>query len=245
MSLEMILAVIAFVLVVVGILTVLFKEGMVRVAPAEALVYKNIWSGSAHAIMPGTHILIPGVHEQMQTVTLKNEPSDPDITKVVSADPIELGIDYVVYTQRVGVSPEEVVKAVTKINYPDRKAAIIDRIEAEFQRAFGARKLQAFYDESTGLDRTRLNEIESEVNKALRVSVRDEWGIDVEIRLEDIDFPGKIQETAEEAATAEKEGDAIKRKADKAGVPSWLIVIGDALTETFGRRKASKKGDQS
>ncbi len=220
-----------------AVVTLILQEGRVEIDPMQAVVVKNIWTGEASALTQGMHFIIPGISKRLVDVTLKNEPSDPPPAHVSTADGTELGVDYVIYTQQVQNDPAAIVNAATKIDYAKRNEFIKARIEADLESAFIAHNFADIWKDA--LNKTTLQQIQEGVNDELERQTTTQWGINVEIRIQDIDFPSKFQEAAADEATAEKEGSAIKKKAEAAGVPPTIIAVGDIITdffETFNRK---------
>lgn len=215
----------------------------------SAVVYKNQWTGEARAILPGTEFIIPGWEKRLVDVSLKNEPSDPPPTKAITADPIEIEVDYIIHSFLIPFDPEgddaskektkqAVVKVATKVDYGERQNAVSNRIQGAIQTAFGNEEFDEIYpkngdspDAKRSLNKELIKRIADEVNATLAESVEEEWGIHVEIKIENVDFPGKIGEAIEEAVVAEREGRAIADKAEKAGVSPNLIAIGEMVVD--------------
>ncbi|PJA41708.1 hypothetical protein CO177_00940 [Candidatus Wolfebacteria bacterium CG_4_9_14_3_um_filter_37_9] len=236
--------VISFVLVaglfIAAIVTLFFKEGLIEVAPMRAVVCKNLWDGIPFALNKGMHQIIPGVHKKIREVTLENEPSDPQKCDVITGDGVGIGIDYVIYTQKV-VNP---VKVVTEIDYEKRRGLITDRIKAYFQDQATKYSTEDFIAKEglkIKIKKDLLNDVENDVNQSLVDGVENQWGIRVEIQVQNIKLPQKLEEVVEEAATAEKEGERIRVKAEKAGVPPWLMAIGDMIYDVVRATKGGNK----
>ncbi len=223
---------------VVAAITLFLKEGLIEVGPKRAVVYKNIWTGKPDALLPGMHQIIPGKHKKLIEVTLENEPSDPSSVTVITSDGTEIDVDYVIYTQQVAggkIDEEDIKKAVvkvgTEINYEKRRELAIDRIKARFQDYFSGVPIEDILSRDIGkVNKKLIEEAEGVVNKYLEKDIEDQWGLKVEIQVQNIRPPEKLSEVAEEAASAEREGERIKVKAEKAGIKDarW-VLIGDAL----------------
>ncbi len=232
-----------------AVLVLLYKEGLIEVSPKRAVVYKNIWTGKPEALLAGMHQIIPGIHKKLLEVTLENEPSDPEVVKVITADGIQISVDVVIYTQQVGVENEEVkgeekeevlkvaiVKAATVIDYKNRRSLIWDRIKAHLQYVIAGIQMDDIFSKNK-TNQKIIDEAESYINDQLKQKVGEEWGIQVEARVEGMKPPEKLLEVAEEVATAEKEGIKIKQKADAAHVDPRLVMIGDIaydIARAFG-----------
>ena len=220
----------------IGIL--FFKEGLIEVNTMRAVVCKNLWTGIPFALNPGMHQIIPGIHKKIMEVTLENEPSDPQICNVITGDGVSVGIDYIIYTQKV-VNP---VKAATEIDYSKRQSLIVNRIKAFFQDQMTKSSTEDFIMKEglkTKIKKDFLDDLEKAVNQSLVDNVENQWGIRGEIQVQNIELPEKLKEVVEEAATAEKEGERIRIKAAKAGVPPWLMTVGDIVYDIF-RAKGGK-----
>jgi hypothetical protein len=223
---------------------IIFKEGMIEVKPNKAVVISNIWSGSTKTLEQGNRIIIPGVQKKLKDVTLENEPSNPDIIKMVTADGTELGVDYVITEQRV-VDPG---LAVTRINYDKRSELINVRLRALFQDELSGLRMEELLfsnDNSKVLSKEKMKAIEDNVNRAYAAIEADpnkRWVIKVEIQLVNLQLPEKLAEVAEEAATAKKEGQRINVKAKAAGVAPWMMVLGDIIYD-IARAKPVKKAE--
>jgi len=226
-------------LTMASIIILLFKEGLIEVDPKRAVVVKNLWTGEPRALLPGTHLIIPGRDKKLLEVTLENEPSDPPIMKVFTGDGTEIEVDLVITTQKVLDNPEAVVRAGTVIDYKKRSEFVVERIKTYLQDAIIKYKLEDMIKEKN-VDKKILDEIEAGVNKALKEKVEAEWGIEVEVGIKTIELPEKAKEVAEEAATAEREGERIRIKAEKAGVDPKLIVIGDIIYDALRALKGGK-----
>ena len=238
-------------LFVAMVLVWLFKDGLIEVGPYEAVVVKNIWTGTARGLAAGMHQIIAGWEERLGTATLKNEPSDPPVVNVITKDAVEIGVDYIIHTQQV----VDAVKAVTVIRYEDRGSLIQIRIRGYLQ---GEMKKYSAEDDlievvvipppkegEKATERRRPNmAIISDIQGAiitLLVEVLDQWGIKVEIRIQNLILPSKLTEVAEEAATAQREGQRIKDKAEAAGVSPWLMAIGDVVADVAKLAGGGKK----
>jgi len=226
-------------LTIASIITLLFKEGLIEVNPKRAVVVKNLWTGEPRALLPGTHLIIPGRDKKLLEITLENEPSDPPIMKVFTGDGTEIGVDLVITTQRVLDNPEAVVRAGTAIDYKKRSEFVVERIKTYLQDAVIKYKLEDMIRDKN-IDKKTLDEIEASVNQALKEKVETEWGIRVEVGIRTMELPEKAKEVAEEAATAEREGERIRIKAEKAGVDPKLIVIGDIIYDALRALKGGK-----
>lgn len=224
------------------VLSFVFKEGLVEVDPYQAVVVKNIWTGVARGLTAGTHQIIAGWEEKLGVATLKNEPSDPPVVNVITKDAVEIGVDYVIHTQKV-VDAVNAVKAITAIKYEDRSSLIQTRIRGYLQgktKDYSAEddliEVVAMVDqngkrvEKRRPNMTLIGDIQQAVNTALS-EVETEWGIKVDIRIQNLILPQKLMEVAEEAATAQREGQRIKDKADAANVSPWLMTIGDIVAD--------------
>jgi regulator of protease activity HflC (stomatin/prohibitin superfamily) len=223
-----------------GIVILFFKEGQVEVGPNRSIVYKNLWTGEAKALGKGLWILIPGVYKKIVEVTLENETSDPQKCTVITGDGVSIDLDYVIYTQKV-VEP---VKVATEINYEKRRDLILNRIKAYIQdqtTKYSTEDIVIKEGLKTKIKKDLLDEIERAVNQSLTSEVESPWGIKTEIQIQSMDLPEKLKEVVEEAATAEKEGERIRVKAEKAGVPSWLVALGDIVYDVFRTSKGGKK----
>jgi len=172
---------------------------------------------------------MPGLEKSISEVTLENEPSDPPVTNIITADGIEVGIDYIISDQIV-VDP---VKVATEIAYGNRASFIVTRLKGYFQDAFAdikAEDLLFDHNGKTVMNKKKQKAIEREVNDSLK-EIEESWGIIVKIELENLILPEKLMEVAEESGTAEREGERIRKKAEKAGVAPELMTITDALTD--------------
>lgn len=239
-------AVLTWALLLSAVGGIIFKEGMIEVKPNRAIVVNNIWTGSSASFFQGTKFLIPGIQKKLKDVTLENEPSNPDITKAVTADGTEIGVNYVITVQCVS----DPVLAVTRINYDKRVELINVRLRALFQDELSGLKMEdlLFSDSATEvLSKDKMKKIEKDVNEAYATLEADKgksWGIQVEIQLVNLLLPTKLAEVAEEAATAKKEGERIATKAKAAGVPPWLMAAGDILYD-LTREKSGRKTNRS
>lgn len=237
-------------LFVIMVAVFLFKAGLIEVDPYEAVVVKNIWTGVPRALAAGTHQVIPGWEEQLARVTLKNEPSDPPAVNVITRDAVEIGVDYIVHTQQVA----DAVKVATVINYEQRNTLIQTRIRGYIQaemKKYSAEEdlieiIQVTQAQDGPKEKRRPNmaiasNIQDAVNVILDNEVLAQWGVKMEIRIQNLILPEKLTEVAEEAATAEREGQRIKDKAQAAGVPSWLMTLGDIAADVTRTLKGGGK----
>lgn len=244
------LVIITVILETSAVILLLFKEGLIEVNPMRAVVVKNIWTGKARALKAGMHLIIPGRDKKLLDITLENEPSDPQITKALTSEGIEIGVDWVITTQQVVEDNDEaIVNAGTKINYEKRRELIIDRIKVYLQNAVKDFALeQIILNSDKQQTQEKLKSLEDTINRSIEENIEKEWGIRVKIGIRNIELPAKAKEVAEEAATAEKEGERIHIKAKKAGVDPRFIVVGDiiydivrTLQETSGGKKRKKE----
>ena len=241
-TLFILILILIFGLLGAALIVLLLKGGMVEIDPTSSVVVKNIWTGVPRALLPGMHFIIPGWEERLEDVTLKNETSDPQALKVLTADPAELEVDYVIFTFKIPFDPKgqtstfietmnAVVKAATQIDYKKRQELVISRIKAEMQSVFGEKRLDEIYGPDSKIDKKALEVIEVEVNEILKEKIQDEWGFYVEVQIENANLPEKIQRAIEKAIVAEREGKAIAEKAKGAGVSPWLIAIGEMISD--------------
>ncbi|OGI57629.1 hypothetical protein A2906_00135 [Candidatus Nomurabacteria bacterium RIFCSPLOWO2_01_FULL_37_25] len=260
-----ILLFVAFTLGVIAILVLLIMESRTEVKPATALVYNNMWTGRTDVVLPGTGFIIPGIHRVLEKeVSLKNEAENPSNVTLITGDGIELEVDYIVRRLQVGYPKMPglndpnldlgrlkncIIQVTTVINYAKRRDAVLTRIVAKLQESLEKRTLNELFpdaDLKTGttgkVDKQVMHLIEEEVNNALREDlVTKEWGFWTEIDLEDYNLPAVIRKAREQRSSAEISGKALAEKATAAGVkPEWLIV-GEAFSDFFGRKKGGEK----
>jgi len=240
-------------------------KGRVEVNPKEAVVCKNMWTGSAFALRRGTHWIILGLHRILKTVSLRSEPWDPDIFMVTTADPTEVGVDLVIFNQYVrgdretgpqvpmldpdGIDP--IVKAATRINYDKRNELILERAKAEAQTVLGEYRFDTLYNQEInpetkkpkGLNRELIKRISDQLNDLLEESVSLPWGIEVKARIENLVFKIAIQEAVSDLIVADNEGEAIHRKAEKSKANPNIIAAGEIIAniaEIFKGKGGSK-----
>lgn len=227
---------------IAAIVILFFKEGFIEINPMRAVVVKNIWTGEPRALKAGAHQIIPGWEKRLVEVTLENEPSDPQTLKVITADGVTIGVNCVIYTQKVKNDDKSIVDAATKINYSQRKQLIAERLKARLQDAFADVYVEDFFSKETDKKNSQiLKQAEKTINDALFSDVEKEWGIEVDVQIQDVDLPEKLMEATEEMATAAKEGEKIKVKAEKAGVPAYMMVIGDIAYDIARALKGGKE----
>jgi len=255
----------AFVLILVAVLVLFVTQSRTEVKPATALVYNNMWTGCVSVLLPGTGFIIPGVHRILEKeVSLKNEAENPDNVNLITGDGIELEVDYIVKRLQVGylgmiaqnvdknLLEAAVIKATTKISYAKRRDLALTRIVAQLQNFLEHRTLNELFPEAdleTGklgkVDKEVMQTIEDDVNASLRNDIIiTEWGLLTEIDLEDYSLPAVIRRAREQRSSAKIAGNALKEKAEAAGVknPEWFILA-DALSGIFGN-KNKKGGDK-
>lgn len=257
---------IVFILILIGIAAILLNpEYRKEVTPTTALVYNNKWNGEVECILPGTEFISPGVHTVLEAeVSLLNEAQNPNDVKLVTADGIEIDVDFIMRHFRVGYRDMPpigdpamdtdrlkacIIQAATAISYKDRTDKVLTRVIAILQASIERRTLNELFpgtDINTGkigkVDNNLMSDIEQEVNIALRTDiVTTEWGFWVEIDLEDYNLPAEIRKARERRSSAEISGKALKDKAQAAGIrPEWF-VLGEAISDIFSRN--NKKGD--
>mgnify|MGYP001568945515 CR=1 FL=1 len=231
------------------IVIIFFKTGKKEINPNEALVYKNQWTGKAKVKMAGTTILTPGINKEITRVSLKDEPHDPAETKINLSDGTEIGVDYVITKQKV-VDP---IKSAIEINYEDRDKIIRKRIEVFFQDELVKYSGKSFVLEEKENGKKTIKKKDEElklamettetaVNRKIKDTIEKNWGIEVEIGIENFNLPPKLLEVAEEAATAVTEGERIKIKAQNAGVDVKWVFLGDIITDAIRAYKGEKGG---
>lgn len=152
-------------LAIAAAVVLLVKEGLTEVGPMRAQVYKNTWTGRARALLPGTSFIIPGIEKRLTEITFADEPSSQNPTKVITADGVEVTIDYVIFHQKVGGKVEEgtkklvdtdnvsneddlsesAVKVATKIDYNQRTSLVVNRVKAYIQNEFSQARTEHIY----------------------------------------------------------------------------------------------------
>ncbi len=257
-----ILLYLALMLSAIAVLVLLVTEYRTEIRPAIAMVYNNIWTGKTHCALPGTKIIIPGIHRVLRReVSLRNEAENPANVNLITGDGIELEVDYILRRFQVGY-PEmpgledpaldedklegAVIKAVTAIEYEKRRDKVLTRVVAELQESLEKRTLNELFPgtdlktETTGtIDKNLMEEMEDEVNAALSCDiVTKEWGFWIEMDLEDYNLPIIIRKAREKSSSAEISGRALANKAKAAGIqPEWLV-----LAETVSSLLQGQKG---
>ncbi len=253
------LVIVAILLVVVAIIVLLLTEYKIQLPLSRGEVYINLWTGKPRCALWGTTFLVPGIHKPLEKeLSFLNDPDDPPATPVVTADGIDIEFDWVYRHLQVGYPgmPELTsddldtellkqcgVKVVTAIKYSDRKKNAYGRVLALSKRVFGKYKYNQLFKDSDlskdkpgEKDKDLLEEIAAEINEFLRVDeVAKSWGLWVEIDPEDINLPAKARKTREENATADMAGEAVDRKAKKAGVHPAIVMLADAISNLFGK----------
>ena len=255
------------------ILVLLLTEYRVEVKPATAMVYNNRWTGCANTFLPGTHFMVPGIHQRLEEVTLRNEARNPSNVMLFTGDGIEMEVDYIIRRQQIGYPStdpvlrarfawdprllrERAVMAATAIDYKSRNDLIQTRIVAALQMALEARAFEELFPGSNlgagvvgKIDKYKKDELEAEVNAELaRDPVTQEWGFAIEVDIEDYDLPEKLRKVRETRVSAEMEGAALKSKMDALGVADpetkrWLLIA-DAASDAIGRAFGGKKTDK-
>lgn len=215
------------------------KGYRLEVEPKTAVVVKDLWSGKTEALFAGSHTLRPGRDKVVQTVSLKDEPSDPPIMQVTTSDRIELGVNIVIHEQRVLDYTEDktaVLRAALNIDYAQRTTFVLARIAACLQKIFIELKLEQVYKDN-GIDKAQAIEIENNINEYLKKEVTEPWGIKVVVKFQDLVLPARLMETAEESETAVKKGKATNERAIAAGVDPTVAYIGEVLVDAIAAFK--------
>lgn len=251
-----ILIFLVFVLALISILILLITQYRIEVKPATALVYNNQWTGKTSCVLPGTDILVPGIHKVLEKeVSLRNEAQDPSKVAVITADGIEIEVDFIIRRLQVGypkMPPEfkdqdkkllkkAVVKAVVAIDYKDHVNKILSRILAQLKESVGKHAYNSLFVDSDlekgepgKFDENKKDVIKKEVNEELLKDVATiEWGFWVEMDLENISLPEGPRKTREQSASAKMAGQAIADKSKAAGISPSVLVIADALSGLF------------
>ena len=256
---------IAGVLVILAIIAQLLLNARIEVRPATALVYNDIWSGDTDVVFAGTEFIIPGIHRVLEKeVSLRNEAENPSNVNLVTAEGVDLEVDYIVRHLQVGypgmpslTDPRMdyrrlklcVIQSVTEIDYAKRRDKILTRIVAKLQESVDKRTVNELFpgtDLKTGivgkLDKGVMEKIEDEVNEALLLDqVTKTWGFWVEIDLEDYNLPTIIAKAREQQSAAEIGGKAIQDKAKAAGVEPIWVLLTDALSNLLGPKSGGGK----
>jgi len=224
-----------------------------EVKPAEAVVIKNIWTGDTEVVFAGTKILMPGVHEVEERVTLRIEKEDPNLITVRLADGVEVKVD-LIYEMRIApfikkgerfsfdeALARSVLLAVLEISYKNRHSMVLDTIEEILERRIGTMVLNDLTVGDTAGDSTVDSNVVArltrQINARLRAKTLRQWGLDVKVNVKSIVLPPSKTEAAEKTATAKQEGEALKEKATAAGVHPALFAVVDAFQGIFGGKK--------
>ena len=83
---------------------------------------------------------------------------------------------------------------------------------------------------------------ETAVNRKIKDTIEKNWGIEVEIGIENFNLPPKLLEGCRRSATAVTEGERIKIKAQNAGVDVKWVFLGDIITDAIRAYKGEKGG---
>lgn len=233
------LLVIVVAVLLISAIVNLFLSNRIEIGPKRAVVFKNIWSGEAIAFLPGSYNINPIVYKLIDVdITLENEPSDPKQIETMSADGMKTSLDYVIVTQKIPANKESIIKAATEIDYKNREKLINIKIQAYAQNEMVRILVQDIIDETKKKD-SILQQIEDGINTSLETLLND-WGIEVKIETTNLILPEKIDEVAEESATAVKEGTRIKDKAIAAGVDPTVMAIIDGIYDVVRTMKGGK-----
>lgn len=231
------LAIAVVVLFLLAIVAMLLS-GEVEVEPGTAQVYKNILTGKVQAYLKGVYYLMPW-EKQLKTISLRNEPNDPPTIQVNTADPIKIGVDFVLTDFRVDEGEESIAKVFERIDYEKRLSDTLTRLSVVIQDSIGRRRFNELYHEGTNRDELLL--IETEVNRVI-AGLKDEWGLIVKIQIRDITIPDSISEAKEDMAKATYEGDALRKKAEAAGNNPNVrdVIIADAVIDAIRAFRGGK-----
>jgi len=251
----------------------MFTKQRKEVKPATALVYNNMWTGQPECILPGTDFTLPAIHRDLKEVKLINEVENPSNVKLITGDGVEIEVDYIVRRNQIGwpgmrdYSPRWpaadkerlrrcAIRAVTAIDYDERRGKILTRVVARLQEAIEHRRLNDLFEKAnpkTGeAGKIKTEEklhIEDEVNAALVEDIVGEkgWGFWVEIDLEDYNLPAVIRQARERKSSAKMAGKAMKEQLTAAGVSKGEVgkyAAWATIAETIANALRGKKGGE-
>jgi hypothetical protein len=234
-QIQVVVGVLVVLLVAVAYLTTAYKRSdqqgyRLEVEPMTGVVVKNLWTGITRAFLAGSYTLRLGRDKVVETVSLKDEPSDPPIHPVTTADKVQLGVDYVIKEQRVLDNKDDVLNAALNIEYAKRTPYILARIAAGLQNVFVGLKLEDVYTAGT-VNKDKLTDIEKDINEYLEREIHGPWGIRVIVEIQNLVIPERLQEVAEEVEAAILEGKATSERATAAGVDPLVAFLGEVFVD--------------
>lgn len=225
----------------------------VSVRQGEVAIIENTLTGSLRVAERGLHVLNQ-FYERVarEGISVRNEPSDPKPVEVKTKNLTGVKVDLVIIKKRI-VDP---IKATTKINYDKLNTIIEERINVLIQKAFGKADLEdIFEDEAIDNDPNspspsaaapkakRINgaQVEKllssatmEINNELAQIAQNEWGMEVEVAIQNFFLPPKLQDVAEDIATEDAEAIRVRKKAKAYGIEPDELLRLDAQTQIGG-----------
>lgn len=223
----------------------------ISVKQGEVAITEDTLNGDLRVLNQGLHTLNQ-FHERVlrEAVSIKNEPSNPGPVEVKTKNLTGVKVDLVIIKKQI-IDP---LKATSKVDYARLNEIVDERINVLVQKAFGKADFESLFEaEATDDDgsgsttaattKKKVNVAKmddlitiatSEINGELARIAGEEWGMEVEVAIQNIILPVQLEKVAEEITAEDAEMRKIKKKATAYGVEPEELLRLDAQTQIGG-----------
>jgi len=218
----------------IAVVSFFIKEGKVDVLPKTAQSWRNIVTGKVFMLGKGLHFVIKGLFVKVATLNLMVEDLDPPNITVLTSDPFQVIVDYLLHTkiplrvamtnnvaQEVDTDENEywknphhtgiacMTKASVNIEYKNRLNLIKGRTDAAYRAVMADYLLETMMVEGK-ISSEKLLEIQNKVNKKLNSveagSIYNDWGFLIRTELQRITLSPAIVAATEAQEEARRKG---------------------------------------
>lgn len=222
----------------------------ISIKQGEVAIIENTLSGELRVLERGLHP-INQFYERVvrESVSIKNEPSDPKPVEVKTKNLTGVKVDLVIIKNQI-VDP---LKATAKVDYNRLGDIVKERINVLVQKTFGKADLEDIFeaeatdDDATGNGTPKkgnkingarveelLNDATNEINSELARIADVEWGMEVEVAIQNFFLPPQLEKVAEDITAEDAEMRKIQKRANAYGVQPEALLQLDAQTQIGG-----------
>lgn len=221
----------------------------ISVKQGEVAIIENTLSGELKVLERGLHTINQFYQRVVREgVSVKNEPSDPKPVEVKTKNLSGVTVDLVIIKKQI-IDP---LRATAKVDYARLNDIVNERINVLVQKAFGKADLEDIFEEEatendgtgkTPVVKKRVNGVvvekmlqsaADEINGDLRYIANDEWGMEVEVAIQNFILPPQMQKVAEELSTDDAENAKMAKRAAAYGMEPKDLAVLDAQTQIGG-----------
>lgn len=224
-------------------------EKNISVKQGEVAIVENTLTGALHAVPQGLHPINQFYQRVVREgVSIKNRPVDPKPVDVKTKNLTGIKVDLAIIRRRI----TDPLRATQLVDYERLDEIVDSRINVLIQKAFGKADIEDIFEEEAidpadagaakgkkmRVNGARVEQLlesaTNEINSELSRIAPDEWSMEIEVAVQNIFLPQKMQDVAEDITTEDAEAIRIKKRAGAYGVnPEELLKL-DAQTQIGG-----------